>query len=88
MLFGLVALLWKSPELLRSAPPGPYGTVVGDVYAYGIILQEIVLHDGPYARDTELEYSGEIYLLFYLQQQSIWKSYIYSTEPCMPVSVA
>ena len=45
----VVDLLWTAPELLRELDRPVYGTQKGDVYSYGIILQEIVVKDGPYA---------------------------------------
>ncbi|XP_072029839.1 speract receptor-like [Amphiura filiformis] len=42
------SLLWRAPELLRDPNPPPEGTQKGDVYAFGIILYEIVLRTGPY----------------------------------------
>ncbi|XP_055351630.1 atrial natriuretic peptide receptor 1-like [Paramacrobiotus metropolitanus] len=41
-------LFWRSPELLRIRMP-PQGTqVAGDIYAYAIILQQIVLRTLPF----------------------------------------
>jgi len=52
--------LWIAPELLRDANPPVAGTPKGDVYSYGIILQEIQLRNGPfYLRDLELTSKGE-----------------------------
>ena len=46
----VVALLWTAPELLRKSRSFPSeGTKAGDVYSYGIIVQEIVLEDCPYS---------------------------------------
>lgn len=41
-------MLWKAPEILRDpyAPVG--GTFKGDVYAFAIIMQEIIGRRGPY----------------------------------------
>jgi hypothetical protein len=51
--------LWTAPELLRDPNPPAAGTVKGDVYGYGIILQEIQLRNGPfYLRDRELGPTG------------------------------
>ncbi|XP_053671608.1 receptor-type guanylate cyclase Gyc76C-like [Anopheles nili] len=45
-------LFWKSPELLRQ--PNVYGSQKGDVYAFAIILFEIIGRRGPFGY-TELE---------------------------------
>ena len=48
-------MLYMAPELLRlpkSMRPS-CGTRHGDVYAYAIIVQEVILMDRPYARDFE-----------------------------------
>lgn len=51
--------LWTAPELLRDTNPPIAGTPKGDVYSYGIILQEIQLRNGPfYLRDSELTSKG------------------------------
>ncbi|XP_055620128.1 receptor-type guanylate cyclase Gyc76C-like isoform X2 [Toxorhynchites rutilus septentrionalis] len=44
-------LFWKSPELLRE--PHIYGTQKGDVYAFAIILFEIIGRRGPFGTDLE-----------------------------------
>ncbi|XP_023949227.1 receptor-type guanylate cyclase Gyc76C [Bicyclus anynana] len=49
-------LLWKSPELLRQLDdPNGFvgGTQKGDVYAFGIILYEIIARRGPFGFATE-----------------------------------
>ncbi|XP_041371525.1 atrial natriuretic peptide receptor 2-like [Gigantopelta aegis] len=40
--------LWTAPELLRNPMIYPKGTKKGDVYAFAIILQEIVTRTWPY----------------------------------------
>ncbi|XP_041372057.1 atrial natriuretic peptide receptor 1-like [Gigantopelta aegis] len=40
--------LWTAPELLRIHSDGNKGTQNGDVYAFGIILQEIIMRSLPY----------------------------------------
>ncbi|GBL84777.1 Atrial natriuretic peptide receptor 1 [Araneus ventricosus] len=41
-------LLWKAPELLRLPVCPPQGTTKGDVYSFGIIMQEISLREEPF----------------------------------------
>ncbi|CAF3458292.1 unnamed protein product [Rotaria socialis] len=51
--------LWTAPELLRDGNVPAAGTMKGDVYSFGIILQEIEIRNGPfYLRDQELEPSA------------------------------
>ncbi|XP_058475260.1 atrial natriuretic peptide receptor 1 [Solea solea] len=44
--------LWTAPELLRSQCPLPRGTQKGDVYSFGIILQEVALLRGVFYLDA------------------------------------
>ena len=39
-------LLWTAPELMTSSKPG---TAMGDVYSFGVIIQEVTLQDEPFA---------------------------------------
>lgn len=40
--------LWMAPELLRVESPPPQGTQKGDIYSFGIILQEVALRRGAF----------------------------------------
>ncbi|KAL4216835.1 hypothetical protein ACF0H5_024556 [Mactra antiquata] len=52
-------LIWKAPELLRSAARDPTGSQKGDVYAFAFILYEMIGRKGPWG---DLQYtSREIY---------------------------
>lgn len=46
--------LWVAPELLRMESPPPQGTQKGDVYSFGIILQEVALRRGAFYLEGEL----------------------------------
>ncbi|XP_068611336.1 atrial natriuretic peptide receptor 1-like [Brachionichthys hirsutus] len=45
--------LWMAPELLRMESPPPQGTQKGDVYSFGIILQEVALRRGVFYLEGE-----------------------------------
>ncbi|XP_052805172.1 atrial natriuretic peptide receptor 1-like isoform X4 [Mya arenaria] len=44
--------LWTAPELLRDPSRPARGSPKGDVYSYGIILQEIMLRTGPFGNNN------------------------------------
>lgn len=41
--------LWTAPELLRDPALERRGTLAGDVFSLGIIMQEVVCRSAPYA---------------------------------------
>lgn len=41
--------LWTAPELLRDPALERRGTLTGDVFSLGIIMQEVVCRSAPYA---------------------------------------
>lgn len=45
--------LWVAPELLRMEAPPPHGSQKGDVYSFGIILQEVALRRGVFYLEGE-----------------------------------
>lgn len=44
----IVGKLWTAPELIRAENPPACGTQKGDVYSFGIILQELALLKGVF----------------------------------------
>uniref|UniRef100_A0A2M4B9V1 Guanylate cyclase n=2 Tax=Anopheles marajoara TaxID=58244 RepID=A0A2M4B9V1_9DIPT len=53
-------LLWTAPELLRDPHYSMSGSQKGDVYSFGIIIQEIVSRQGPFYLGTEEKSPKEI----------------------------
>ena len=48
-----MSLLWTAPELLRLEDKRPfYGSQRGDIYSFGIIMQEILYRALPYFLET------------------------------------
>lgn len=54
MNIALTGLLWRAPEHLQELN-GVCKSQEGDVYSYGIILQEILLRDLPYCMNDFME---------------------------------
>ena len=48
------SLLWTAPELLRQGDNRPYsGTQKGDIFSFGVVLQEILYRAMPYFIDLD-----------------------------------
>ena len=52
-------MLWTAPELLSADMQALPGNASGDIYAFGIILQEIICREGPfYINDDHPDVEG------------------------------
>ena len=52
--------LWTAPELLKVNKKPKRGSKEGDVFSYGIIVQEIILQGLPYCLNTPLLMADDI----------------------------
>lgn len=52
-------LLWTAPEHIRQRSNGIGASQKGDVFSFGIILQEIAMRSGPYEGNNE-DAEGEL----------------------------
>lgn len=59
-------LLWTAPEALRNTKGFPKcGTQMGDVYSFGIIMQEVVVRGEPYCMLSLSPEGNELYRAYY-----------------------
>lgn len=82
--FPLSELLWIAPELLSmTVAPGTLCTQKGDVYSFGIILEEIVVRGGPYHTVREfLETKGKAFVM--IENRNFISYFSYSGKGCRP----
>ena len=59
----VAGLLWRAPEHLEEKKSSS-ASQMGDVYSYGIILQEILLRGLPYCMNDFMEAKSTFFLLF------------------------
>lgn len=55
-------LLWTAPEGLRSDDVLYAGSQKGDVFSFGIIMQEVILRGHPYCM-LELSIEGKVFIV-------------------------
>ncbi len=58
----IIEKYWRSPELLEIHGPS---SQTGDVFSFGIILQEIITRTEPY-EDYELTPIGKVYTVLFI----------------------
>jgi len=51
-------MLWCAPEHIHNNRMDSRGSQKGDVYSYGIILQEIAMRASPYCMCTDMSSKG------------------------------
>ena len=67
-------LLWTAPEHLRSADGIIGQSQKGDIFSFGIIMQEIVLRAAPY-ENNNLSADGNVVVVFFVCVLCIFSSY-------------